>query len=76
MIVPFIGLTGGAELLTQLVHTQPASMVLYVLILWLIAVVPLGRWTTSWRLDTSRLPVLPGHTAHPAHAGQAAAFES
>jgi alpha-1,6-mannosyltransferase len=79
MIVPFIGLTGGAELLTQLVHTQPASMVLYVLILWLIAVIPLGRWTTSWRLDTSRLPVLPvhaGHTAHPAHAGQGPAFES
>ncbi len=68
MIVPFIGLTGGAELLTQLVHTQPASMVLYVGILWLIAVVPLGRWTTSWRLDTSRLPVLHGHEAHTGHA--------
>ena len=74
MIVPFIGLTGGAELLTQLVHTQPASMVLYVTILWVIAVIPLGRWTTSWRLDASRLPVLTGHAAH---AGQgAAAFES
>ena len=79
MIVPFIGLTGGAELLTQLVHTQPASMVLYIGILWVIAVIPLGRWTTSWRLDVSRLPVLPTHAAHashPAHAGQVSAFES
>jgi alpha-1,6-mannosyltransferase len=74
MIVPFIGLTGGAELLSELVHTQPASMVLYVTILWVVAVIPLGRWTTSWRLDASRLPVLTGHAAH---AGQgAAAFES
>ena len=79
MIVPFIGLTGGAELLTQLVHTQPASMVLYIGILWVIAVIPLGRWTTSWRLDVSRLPVLPSHAPHanhPAHAGQVSAFES
>jgi alpha-1,6-mannosyltransferase len=76
MIVPFIGLTGGAELLTQLVHTQPASMVLYVGILWVIAVIPLGRWTTSWRLDVSRLPVLPSHATHPAHTGQVSAFES
>jgi alpha-1,6-mannosyltransferase len=76
MIVPFIGLTGGAELLTQLVHTQPASMVLYIGILWVIAVIPLGRWTTSWRLDVSRLPVLPSHANHPAHAGQVSAFES
>ncbi len=77
MVVPFIGLTGGAELLSQLVHTQPASMVFYVMILWVVAVVPLGRWTTSWRLDTSRLPALPGH-AHTAqgHAGQGALFDT
>jgi hypothetical protein len=71
MIVPFIGLTGGAELLSQLVHTQPASMFFYVMILWAIAIVPLGRWTASWRIDTSRLPALPHN-----HAGQSAAFES
>jgi alpha-1,6-mannosyltransferase len=69
MIVPFIGLTGGADLLSQLVHTDPVSMVLAVMVLWAVAIVPLGHWTTSWRLDTSRL-------ALPAHQHQSAAFES
>jgi hypothetical protein len=69
MIVPFIGLTGGADLLTQLVHTDPVSMVLAVMVLWAVAIVPLGHWTTSWRIDTSRL-------ALPAHQHQGAAFES
>ena len=52
---PFIGLTGGASLLNQLVHTDPATMMLAVLVLWAVLIVPLGNWTTSWRLDTSRL---------------------
>ena len=55
-VAPFIGLTGGADLLNQLVHTDPASMVLAVMVLWAVAIVPLGTWTTSWRLDRSRLP--------------------
>ena len=54
-VVPFIGLTGGASLLNQLVHTDPATMMLAVLVLWAVLIVPLGNWTTSWRLDTSRL---------------------
>jgi uncharacterized transporter YbjL len=54
-VVPFIGLTGGASLLNQLVHTDPATMMLAVLVLWAVLIVPLGSWTTSWRLDTSRL---------------------
>jgi hypothetical protein len=71
IVVPFIGLTGGASLLDQLLHTDPASMVLWVLVLWAVAIFPLGSWTTSWRLDTSRLP------ASLAHAnGQSAALES
>jgi alpha-1,6-mannosyltransferase len=55
MVAPFIGLTGGASLLNQLVHTNPLSMVAAVAVLWGIAMLPLGRWTTSWRIDTSRL---------------------
>jgi alpha-1,6-mannosyltransferase len=55
-VAPFIGLTGGTELLNELVHTDPTAMVLAVLILWAVAIVPLGNWTTSWRIDRSRLP--------------------
>jgi hypothetical protein len=29
------------------------------MVLWAIAIVPLGTWTTSWRIDRSRLPGLP-----------------
>ncbi len=54
MVTPFIGLTGGTELLNELVHTDPASMVLAVMVLWAVAIVPLGSWTTSWRVDRSR----------------------
>jgi len=58
-VAPFIGLTGGSDLLSELVHTDPDSMVLAVMVLWAVAIVPLGHWTTSWRLDRSRLPALP-----------------
>jgi hypothetical protein len=67
-VAPFIGLTGGADLLNQLVHTDPASMMLAVLVLWAVAIAPLGNWTTSWRLDRAKLRGVPA----PAHAGQAA----
>jgi hypothetical protein len=54
MVAPFIGLTGGASLLHQLVLTNPASMVAAVVVLWGVAMLPLGEWTTSWRMiDTS-----------------------
>jgi hypothetical protein len=69
-VAPFIGLTGGADLLNQLVHTDPLSMVLAVMVLWAVAIAPLGDWTTSWRIDRSRLVVL------PAQAQGAAALES
>ena len=62
-VAPFIGLTGGSDLLSELVHTDPASMVLAVMVLWAVAIVPLGNWTTSWRLDRSRLPALPATSA-------------
>src|SRR5271170_7661229 len=57
-VAPFIGLTGGSDLLSELVRTDPASMVLAVMVLWAVAIVPLGNWTTSWRIDRSRLPAL------------------
>jgi hypothetical protein len=56
MVAPFIGLTGGASLLNQLVHTNPFSMVIAVAVLYGIVMLPLGRWTSSWRIDRSRLP--------------------
>jgi len=56
---PFIGLTGGTELLNELVHTDPARMVLAVMVLVAVAIVPLGSWTTSWRLDAAGLASLP-----------------
>jgi alpha-1,6-mannosyltransferase len=54
-VAPFIGLTGGASLLKQLLATNPLSMVLAVFVLWGIVMLPLGTWTTSWRLDRTRL---------------------
>jgi hypothetical protein len=68
-VAPFIGLTGGADLLNQLMRTDPASMMLAVLVLWAVAIVPLGSWTTSWRIDRTRLRGLPA----PAHNGTATA---
>jgi alpha-1,6-mannosyltransferase len=67
-IVPFIGLTGGTELLNQLVHTDPLAMLLAVMVLWAVAIVPLGSWTTSWRFDRSRLHPLPAHAGPTAAA--------
>jgi hypothetical protein len=55
MVAPFIGLTGGASLLSQLVHTNPLSMVAAVFALYVIVMMPLGRWTNSWHLDRNRL---------------------
>jgi hypothetical protein len=62
-VAPFIGLTGGADLLSELVRTDPASMVLAVMVLWAVAIVPLGNWTTSWRIDRSRLATVPATSA-------------
>jgi alpha-1,6-mannosyltransferase len=70
MVAPFIGLTGGASLLHQLMLTNPASMVAAVVVLWGIVMLPLGEWTTSWRMiDTSRV-------ASTLPAGSGPAFES
>ena len=58
IVTPFIGLTGGTELLNELRHTDPIRMVLAVMVLWAVVIVPLGSWTASWRIDRSRLPGL------------------
>jgi hypothetical protein len=55
IVAPFIGLTGGASLLKQLLATNPLTMVLAVFVLWGLVMLPLGTWTTSWRIDRSRL---------------------
>jgi len=55
IVAPFIGLTGGASLLKQLLATNPAAMVVAVFVLWGVVMLPLGRWTDSWRIDRSRL---------------------
>ncbi len=60
IVTPFIGLTGGTELLNELVRTDPTRMVLAVMVLWAVVIVPLGTWTTSWRIDRSRLAGMPG----------------
>jgi hypothetical protein len=55
IVAPFIGLTGGASLLKQLLATNPSAMVVAVFVLWGVVMLPLGRWTSSWRIDRSRL---------------------
>jgi alpha-1,6-mannosyltransferase len=61
IVSPFIGLTGGRSLLEQLVHTNPAAMVMAVVVLWAVVMVPLGHWTTSWRMSSANLgSALPG----------------
>jgi hypothetical protein len=55
IVAPFIGLTGGASLLNQLVATNPLAMVAAVFVLWGVVLLPLGTWTASWRIDRARL---------------------
>jgi alpha-1,6-mannosyltransferase len=54
IVAPFIGLTGGASLLNQLVATNPLAMVAAVFVLWGLVLLPLGTWTASWRIDRAR----------------------
>ena len=46
---PFLGLPGGRTLLEQLIHSDPLSVALALLVLLGVLFVPLGRWSTSWR---------------------------
>ncbi len=50
----FIGLTGGEQLLSELVHANPVAMVFAVAVLWGLAVMPIGRWN-AWRITPARI---------------------
>jgi alpha-1,6-mannosyltransferase len=45
VVSPFVGLPGGRELLTQLVHIDPISLALTLAALLIFVVAPLGKWT-------------------------------
>jgi hypothetical protein len=49
VLSPFIGLPGGRTLLDQLIHSDPLSVALAFVVLLGVLLVPLGRWSTSWR---------------------------
>jgi len=46
---PFIGLPGGRTLLDQLIHANPLSVALALIVLLGVLLAPLGRWSTAWR---------------------------
>jgi alpha-1,6-mannosyltransferase len=52
---PFLGLPGGRVLLDQLLHSDPLSVALGLLVLLGVLLVPLGRWSASWRSDPDEL---------------------
>jgi alpha-1,6-mannosyltransferase len=72
IVAPFIGLTGGASLLNQLVATNPLAMVAAVFVLWGLVLLPLGTWTASWRIDRARL----GSAVPAAQGSVSAVFET
>ena len=76
MVAPFIGLTGGASLLDQLVHTNPIAMVAAVFVLWGIVMLPLGTWTTCGASTGPAQPACPGPRRRLAAAGLARARPS
>jgi alpha-1,6-mannosyltransferase len=49
VLSPFIGLPGGRTLLDQLIHSDPLSVALALVVLLGVLLVPLGRWSTRWR---------------------------
>jgi hypothetical protein len=46
---PFIGLPGGRTLLDQLIHADPLSVALALVVLLGVLLAPLGSWSTTWR---------------------------
>jgi hypothetical protein len=49
VLLPFLGLPGGRTLVDQLIHADPLSVALAFVVLLGVLLVPLGRWSTSWR---------------------------
>ena len=52
---PFIGLPGGRTLLDQLIHADPLSVALALIVLLGVLVAPLGHWSTAWRWSADEL---------------------
>jgi alpha-1,6-mannosyltransferase len=50
---PFIGLPGGRTLLDQLIHANPLSVALALVVLLGVLVTPLGSWSTTWRWNAA-----------------------
>ena len=65
IVAPFIGLTGGADLLHQLVHTNPVSMVAGRLRAVGRRHAPAGRLDDVVADRPARLPALPAPTDSP-----------
>jgi alpha-1,6-mannosyltransferase len=53
VIFPFLGLPGGRVLVDQLIHADPLSIALAFIVLLGVLLMPLGRWSTSWRWRAS-----------------------
>ena len=71
-VVPFIGLTGGRTLISELLRADPAAVVASVAVLVTLLVMPLGRWTTSWWRGPSEAdPAIPADGRRPAVALEA-----
>jgi hypothetical protein len=51
VLCPFLGLPGGRTLVDQLIHSDPLSVAWAFLACLFVLLVPLGRWSTSWRWD-------------------------
>jgi hypothetical protein len=51
--VPFIGLTGGRTLISELLRADPVAVVAAVVALVAVLVAPLGRWTSTWWREPS-----------------------
>jgi alpha-1,6-mannosyltransferase len=51
VLCPFLGLPGGRTLVDQLIHSDPLSIAWAFLACLFVLLVPLGRWSTTWRWD-------------------------
>lgn len=58
MMSPFIGLPGGRMLLDELIHANPLAVAASLVALLGVFLVPLGRWSRSWRQDEHGEPML------------------
>jgi hypothetical protein len=50
-ISPFIGMPGGRELITQLLHADPIMLAVTLICLLAFVIAPLGQWTALGKLD-------------------------